>query len=202
MPSLDHFDLLAPLYEAFIRSRDPVRLRELLAPPGDGLLLDAGGGTGRVAQFMHGIAPAIVVTDLSFKMLRQTAAKDRLQPACARAEALPFPDASFARVMMVDTLHHVYHQAQTADELWRVLRPGGRLVIEEPDLRLPGVKLLALAEKLALMRSHFLSPPQIAALFTAPDARIHSEVAGPIVWVIIDKAPSNRHAPPCHTDRD
>ncbi len=184
---MDHFDLLAPLYETFIRPRDPVRLRELLSPPGDGLLLDAGGGTGRIAQFMRDVAPAVIVTDLSFKMLRQTAAKDRLRPVCARAETLPFPNASFARVMMVDALHHVHHQAQTASELWRVLCPGGRLVIEEPDLRLPGVKLLALAEKLALMRSHFMAPPQIAALFAAMGAHTRIEAVAPTAWIIIDK---------------
>ncbi|HNT75268.1 MAG TPA: class I SAM-dependent methyltransferase [Anaerolineae bacterium] len=187
MPILDHFGLLAPLYETFIHPRDPVQLRALLAPPIDGPLLDAGGGTGRVAQFLRDVASEIVVTDLSFKMLQQTAAKDSLHSACAHAEALPFPDGSFARVIMVDALHHVCHQAKTAAELWRVLRPGGRLIIEEPDLRLRGVKLLALAEKLALMRSHFLSPPQIAGLFTTPDAHIHIEVAAPNAWIIMDK---------------
>jgi len=35
----------------------------------------------------------------------------------------------------------------------RVLAPGGRLVIEEPDVERTPVRLIALAEKLALMRS-------------------------------------------------
>jgi demethylmenaquinone methyltransferase/2-methoxy-6-polyprenyl-1,4-benzoquinol methylase len=47
----------------------------------------------------------------------------------------------------------------------RVLEPEGRSVIEEPDIRTFGVKLVALAEKILLMRSHFLSPIQIASLF-------------------------------------
>ena len=59
---------------------------------------------------------------------------------------------------MVDALHHVIHQGQTAREMYRVLKPGGRIVIEEPDIRKFGVKLIAVAEKLLLMRSHFLSP--------------------------------------------
>jgi len=44
-------------------------------------------------------------------------------------------DHSFDRVLMVDALHHVVNQAETICELYRVLKPGGRLVIEEPDLR-------------------------------------------------------------------
>jgi demethylmenaquinone methyltransferase/2-methoxy-6-polyprenyl-1,4-benzoquinol methylase len=88
---------------------------------------------------------------------------------------------------MVDALHHVIHQQATADELWRILQPGGRIVIEEPDFRTFTVKLLALAEKLALMRSHFLSPPQIAALFPQPNARIQVETGKFNAWVIVEK---------------
>ena len=59
---------------------------------------------------------------------------------------------------MVDALHHVINHGQTAREMYRVLKPGGRIVIEEPDIRSFYVKLIAVAEKLLLMRSHFLSP--------------------------------------------
>ena len=49
--------------------------------------------------------------------------------------------------------------------MFRVLKPGGLLVIEEPDIRTFGVKLIAIAEKLLLMRSHFLAPEEITNLF-------------------------------------
>lgn len=49
----------------------------------------------------------------------------------------------------------------------RVLKPGGRLVIEEPDINRFPVKLIALGEKLALMGSHFYSPQQISYLLAA-----------------------------------
>ena len=84
-------------------------------------------------------------------MLREAKRKEGLQPICTDSEKLPFLENSFERIMMVDALHHVNHQQQTADELWRVLKPGGRIVIEEPDIRIFGVKLLALAEKIAMM---------------------------------------------------
>jgi hypothetical protein len=63
-------------------------------------------------------------------------------------------------------------------------------VIEEPDIRTCAVKLVALGEKLALMRSHFLSPIQIASLFQAkksPSARSRIEVEGWNAWVVIEK---------------
>ncbi len=75
----------------------------------------------------------------------------------------------------------------TAGELWRVLKPGGRLVIEEPDIRTLIVKAIAIAEKLTLMRSHFLSPPGIAKLFPFPDARAIIEREGYNAWVVVEK---------------
>ena len=47
---------------------------------------------------------------------------------------------------MVDALHHVADQEATIRELWRLLKPGGRIIIEEPDIRRFEVKLLALIE--------------------------------------------------------
>ena len=40
---------------------------------------------------------------------------------------------SFERVIMVDALHHVYNHARAAAELWRFVKPGGRIVIEEEN---------------------------------------------------------------------
>ena len=187
VPIFDYFDFLAPMYETFIRPKDPRELWEHAGLPVSGALLDAGGGTGRVAQFMSGKADLVVVVDLSCKMLVEARQKDGLHPVCSPSEKLPFPDDTFARIIMVDALHHVINQRATIDELWRTLQPGGRLVIEEPDVRAFAVKLVALAEKLALMRSHFLSPPRIAKLFHFPDAHVRVETADFNAWVVAEK---------------
>jgi len=187
VPLLDHFGLVAPLYERFIRPREPQMIWALADLPTSGALLDVGGGTGRVAQFLRGQAAQVVVADLSQKMLREAAKKDGLHPVCSSAEELSFLDESFERIIMVDALHHVHNQRQTADELWRVLRPGGRIVIEEPDVRAFTVKLTALGERLALMRSHFLTPSQIMGLFCYPNARVHTKSEGSTLWVVVEK---------------
>ena len=46
----DHFDFIAPLYDRIVRLPVSSRLCELLKLPTDGILLDAGGGTGRVSS--------------------------------------------------------------------------------------------------------------------------------------------------------
>ncbi len=187
MPLLNHFDFLAPLYEKFIPPKEPQELWAFVEPPVHGALLDAGGGTGRIAQFMNGKAYPVVVADLSCKMLGEARQKDGLNPVCSQTEKLPFLNECFARVIMVDAFHHVCDQSETVDELWRILQPGGRLIIEEPDVRTFAVKLIAVGEKLALMRSHFLSPPRIADLFDFPNARVRLETGQHTAWIIVEK---------------
>ncbi len=186
-PFFDHFGLLAPLYEFFIKPKKPDNLCTLIDCPPEGMLLDAGGGTGRVAQFLSTHANRVIVADESHKMLRQAGSKGTLEPVCSLTESLPFADGFFDRIIMVDALHHVEHQQLTVLELWRVLKPGGKIVIEEPDIHHLAVKLIALGEKLALMRTHFLSPKKIADLFGATNAGITIELDGGIAWIIVKK---------------
>ena len=186
MPLLDHFGLLAPFYERFIQFREPEKIIQRLNLPVEGTVLDAGGGTGRVSASFDGLAGVIIVADLSWDMLRQAQQKNGLQVVNTHTEALPFPNQYFDRILMVDALHHVCNHQETADELWRVLKPGGRILIEEPDVRTFSVKMVAIAEKLALMRSHFLSPPRIEVLF--PEAtQIRTELENYNAFILIDK---------------
>lgn len=186
-----HFKKLAPFYERFIQPKEPARiLSQLGLPKADGVVLDAGGGTGRVAQFFVGKSARVVVADQAFEMLLEARKKEGLTAVCSLAEEMPFEDGFFCCIVMVDALHHVADQAATIREFWRVLKPGGRVIIEEPDIRRLSVKLMALAEKLALMRSHFLSPQEVIALFDFSDADARVEVEGWTAWIIIEKTQS------------
>jgi len=184
---LDHFGLLAPFYETFIHPGDPQKLKSLVPNMPQGILLDAGGGTGRVSQFLHEKAAQIIIADESFDMLRQAKKKEGIQPVRSRTEHLPFRDGLFDCIIMVDALHHVVNQLATASELWRVLKPGGRLLIEEPNFDSLRGKFIAFAEKLALMRSHFLSPEQIIALFDNKSGNRRFEMEDTLAWIIVDK---------------
>ena len=183
----DHFGMLAPFYERFIPPRIPEELTALVDVPVDGVVLDAGGGTGRVAQFLRNKAAQVLVADESFEMLKEVSKKLGIHPVCSRAESTPFRPNCVDRIIVVDALHHVADQVATAEELWRILKPGGRIVIEEPDVRTFGVKLVAIAERLALMRTHFLPPARIAGLFRSRNVRVRVETSGTTAWVVVDK---------------
>jgi SAM-dependent methyltransferase len=47
----------------------------------------------------------------------------------ADAECLPFPDASFDLVYSWGVIHHTPDTEQCVAEIWRVLRPGGKLIL-------------------------------------------------------------------------
>jgi ubiquinone/menaquinone biosynthesis C-methylase UbiE len=163
----DHFDLLAPIYDRLIPAPSPTRLQTLLHLPTTGALLDVGGGTGRVSSLLRPMVDRLVIADFSRQMLSQSRQKTDTRPLQSVAERLPFPDASFERILVVDALHHFHHQQLAIGELLRVLKPGGRLVIEEPDINRFVVKLVALAEKITLMGSHFHSPREISQMVAA-----------------------------------
>ncbi|HLQ59675.1 MAG TPA: class I SAM-dependent methyltransferase [Gemmatimonadales bacterium] len=48
-------------------------------------------------------------------------------------KGLPFPDASFDRVFMIEVLEHTPTAFQTAGEVYRVLKPGGVWVVSVPN---------------------------------------------------------------------
>jgi ubiquinone/menaquinone biosynthesis C-methylase UbiE len=180
-----HFNILAPFYDSVIPFSRLEQMLRVLDLPCSGSLLDAGGGTGRVASALRPHVRSVIVADVSWGMLSQARGKN-LTATSTETEHLPFANNSFERVLMVDALHHVINQAETIHELYRVLKPGGRLVIEEPDLRIFSVKIMAVAEKLALMRSHFLDPNQIAVLFP-PEAKVKIEAEENTAWIIAEK---------------
>jgi len=157
----NHFDLVAFLYDRVIGLPDVERLRHVLRLPTDGLMLDAGGGTGRVSSLLRPLVGNVVVSDLSRLMLKQAQRKGAMLPVRAHVERLPFSDGIFARVLVVDSLHHFCDQREALSDLLRVLQPGGRLVIEEPNINRFAVKVVACMEKLTLMGSHFYSPQEI-----------------------------------------
>ncbi len=183
----DHFDLLAPVYERLIPPPDPEVLRTLLGLSPEHVLLDAAGGTGRVSGVFAASVARVVVCDAAPRMLEQ-ARKKGLETVQAELEALPFADATFDRILLVDAFHHVNDQRIALRELLRVLKPSGRLVIEEPDVRRLPVKIVVLLEKLFLMRSHFRSPAAMAKMTVESGGRpTLAREDGFRVWFVIIK---------------
>ncbi len=187
MPGFDHFGFIAPHYDRMAKPQPPLDLLEHLNLNSQSHVLDVGGGTGRVAQTLLPYAASVTVVDLSYKMLLEARLKPGLKSAMAASEDLPYPAESFDAIIMVDAFHHVIDQQQTLNELFRVLKPGGTIVVKEPDIKTFAVKLIAIAEKLLLMRTHIISGEQIAGMFAAccKGAQVYRKEY--TVWVVVKK---------------
>jgi ubiquinone/menaquinone biosynthesis C-methylase UbiE len=184
----DHFGIIAPFYDYFLSRRFPRHLARLLKLPAKGLLLDAGGGTGRVSVHFRHLAKDIVVSDLSFPMLLQAERKKKLFPVQNIVERLPFNDNTFDRIIVVDALHHFSDQKQAIRDLIRVLSPGGRMVIEEPDINLLAVKMVAVMEKILRMQSRFLCSSEICHIISENGLNPKTEKTKNFrTWIVADK---------------
>ncbi len=102
-------------------------------------VLDIAGGTGDLAMAFAkkvGKSGQVVHTDINEAMLRT--GRDRLLDAgvslptvVCDAEQLPFPDNHFAVVSVAFGLRNMTHKDAALAEMWRVLRPGGKLLVLE-----------------------------------------------------------------------
>src|SRR5437879_9730042 len=122
------------------RAADLRMLKDLVAPSAGLRLLDVGGGAGAATERFAAGCREIVVLEPD---PRKVALGRKLRPAIrfehGRAEAIPFPDRSFDRVVAVVAFHHMEDQDRALVEMRRVLRDSGRIVILElPPARAPG----------------------------------------------------------------
>ncbi len=110
-------------------------------------VLDIAGGTGdltRKFSKMVGETGHVVLADINASMLN--VGRDRLtddgyvgniEYVQANAEALPFPDNSFDCITIAFGLRNVTDKDKALASMFRVLKPGGQLMVLEPN-RLTG----------------------------------------------------------------
>jgi demethylmenaquinone methyltransferase/2-methoxy-6-polyprenyl-1,4-benzoquinol methylase len=100
----------------------------------DDVVLDVATGTGLVAvELARRYGCRVVGLDRSADMLTEASRRNGLIAGLvnARAERLPFADATFDHVTFTYLLRYVDEPAATVAELARVLKPGGRLAALE-----------------------------------------------------------------------
>lgn len=105
---------------------------ELLSPRSDELILDAGCGTGVFTQDILSFGPWVVGLDLSLPMLVRGCEKGdprRFSPVAGDLLELPFVSDRFDKVVSMTALEFIANGQQAVDELFRVTKTGGTVVV-------------------------------------------------------------------------
>jgi SAM-dependent methyltransferase len=164
----------APSYAGMIDG-----LFDVIAPEAGESILDVGCGSGaldrRLARRFGGASP-ITATDINPFLLREAealAAEEGLTGTItfrrADAEHLPFPDASFDHAYTVTVLEEC-DADRALRELWRVVKPGGRVGVIVRAVDMPQWWHLDLPESL---RRRVAIPPQSVGPRGVADASLY-----------------------------
>ncbi|MGC6517349.1 MAG: bifunctional demethylmenaquinone methyltransferase/2-methoxy-6-polyprenyl-1,4-benzoquinol methylase UbiE [Candidatus Puniceispirillaceae bacterium] len=129
-----NYDIMNDLMSVGVHRLWKESLMDWLAPQPQQSLLDLAGGTGDVAlRFLKRGGHQATICDINEDMLaagqdRQVMRPyaDRLSWVVGNAEALPFDDQSFDRVTIAFGLRNVTNRDIALQDIYRVLKPGGR----------------------------------------------------------------------------
>ena len=137
----DNYDLMNDMMSLGIHrlwKRYAINMANL--KPGE-RVLDLAGGTGDLTRLMAPIVGErghITLADINAAMLNNGRSRlldkgvsGNVDFAQVDAEQLPFPDNSFDLVTMAFGLRNVTNKQRALDSLYRVIRPGGRLLVLE-----------------------------------------------------------------------
>jgi demethylmenaquinone methyltransferase/2-methoxy-6-polyprenyl-1,4-benzoquinol methylase len=104
-------------------------------------VLDLASGTGDLAARFAGLVGPdglVVMTDINASMLEQGRARmadeglvGNVEFTQVNAEKIPFPDNHFDRITIAFGLRNVTDKQQALNEMFRVLKPGGRTLVLE-----------------------------------------------------------------------
>lgn len=103
------------------------------------MILDVGCGPGVIAQAVAALIPAGTVIGIDAGIARLTYARASHADTCnlqfieGTASHLPFPDNSFDVVCCRFVLEYLPDRQEAVDEMVRVLKPGGMLLLQDLD---------------------------------------------------------------------
>jgi demethylmenaquinone methyltransferase/2-methoxy-6-polyprenyl-1,4-benzoquinol methylase len=122
-------------------------LRPYVEPGGS--LIDIGGGTGALAlKLAEALEADVIVLDPAQEMIRYVPDHGSVTTVVGSAEDMPFEDDSADAVIVSDAFHHFRDQVGAANEMARVVRSGGGVVILELEPRGFLMRTIVVIEKI------------------------------------------------------
>jgi SAM-dependent methyltransferase len=156
-----------------LQVRDYDSTRRILGDrfPARGKLLEVGSGFGYLLDHFRRDGWKVTGVEPNAGLTRHAQNALKLDVLPKILPEAKFPDASFDAVLMMHVIEHVPDPLDTLSEIWRVLRPGGMLVMETPVYDTLMFKLLGRRERSLSCGGHIY-------FFTSSTLRALSEKAG------------------------
>jgi len=107
----------------------------LLGDPSSWRCLDVGGDNGVISYLLRGMGGKWSSADLNPQTVSAIRSLVGDEVYLLNGAVLPFSDATFDKVAIVDYLEHIHDDAGLVAELHRAMRPGGTLILNVPHLK-------------------------------------------------------------------
>jgi len=159
---------------SFRRRRELLELvRRQVRPDPTTRVLDLGGGTGVTTEFFARGAAEITVLDPDpRKIARGRAVRPTISFIEGVAENLPFSEGRFERVVSLLSFHHLGDARKAFTEIFRVLAPGGLLVICDVEADSLPARLFRILHRITLHGPlSFVAPAVLDAWLAATGFR-------------------------------
>ncbi|WP_315121225.1 class I SAM-dependent methyltransferase [uncultured Clostridium sp.] len=164
---INDFDKVYKYYDKFMAMFNLYKHEEVKAAANIGehdVVVDIGGGTGSLAQYICNSCKTVYVLDESEKMLSKV--KQGKNLICIRGNALktPFEDNSIDMVILSDVFHHIKEQEDLMVEINRILKYGGKIVMLDFHRKHIRTKLLRAFEFILFGRLFFRTKDEVRSL--------------------------------------
>jgi ubiquinone/menaquinone biosynthesis C-methylase UbiE len=109
-------------------------LLELLEPKKDDVILDAGAGTGVIADAISKLSDEVFALEPDPKRVEFMKKKfPQVKAFDGSAEAIQFPESYFTKIYTISAFHHFRDKETALYEFHRVLKRNGTLVIKDSE---------------------------------------------------------------------
>lgn len=132
----------------------PAAIQFVLAQalPLGGAVLEIGTGKGRFLVELARHVAAVTTVDIAAEEqqcaqlnARYAGVEEKIQFVVQDAARLPWPDAMFDAAVTMNAVHHIAHFEQVLEEMLRVVKPGGKIVLADFSPR--GFQIIARAHR-------------------------------------------------------
>lgn len=167
MKEIKDFDKVYKYYDKFMAMFNLYKHEEIKSAANideHDIVVDIGGGTGKLAKYICNSCKTVYVLDESEQMLSMVNQGKNL--VCIRGNALktPFEDNSIDIVILSDVFHHIKEQKDLIVEINRILKYGGKIVMMDFNRKHIKAKLLRAFEFTLFGRLFFKTKDEVRGL--------------------------------------